>query len=411
MFLTDMYKGANDMVTGDSSYIKKINRGLILQKIMEHGYISRADLSKITGLNKATISVQVADLLDEKLICEKQLEHSAIGRRPIMLSINEDAGYVIGIDVDYKSIIYTISNLKGIPVYENEEKFDTDDYVSIINTIISKIKKYQMDYSDHPYGLVNAVIGIHGTVNKQDGSILFNPRYKWLQKNIKDDLQKELTIPVFVENNANLSAYAEKVYKHHQSSNLLTIILTSGIGSGMIIDGDLQKGFNGYAGEMGHMIIFPNGEACRCGNHGCWELYASEPSLIKKIEAELQKSDLSIADIQQFIIEDHIIVKSFLNQYLQYVSIGLNNIINLYNPETIVINSGLLKIFPESVEKLKAHLISSVSEYGEIVLSDLGDHACVFGACAIGIQQFLDVQDIQLSLPETKKVIKTKNPV
>ncbi|HZG73291.1 MAG TPA: ROK family protein [Chondromyces sp.] len=388
------------MVTGDSSYIKKINRSLILQKIIEHGLISRADLSKITGLNKATVSVQVADLLHEELIRETQLEHNSVGRRPIMLSINEDAGYVLGIDLDYKSIIYTISNLKGKPVYEKEDKVDTDDYDSIIQTIIRKIKEYQLDFSDRPYGIVNAVIGIHGTVNKRDESIRFNPRYRWLKKSIKEDLQRELTIPLFVENNANLSAYAEKVYKHHHSTNLLTVILTSGIGSGMIIDGELHKGFHGYAGEMGHMIIYPNGEACRCGNHGCWELYASEPKLLKKLEAELQQTNLSISDIQKFLEADHIIVKSFLDRYLQYISIGLNNIINLYNPETIVINSRLLKAYPGSVEKLKGHLISSVSEYGELVLSDLENHSCVLGACALGIQHFLDVQEIRLSLPE-----------
>ncbi|MFS0820137.1 ROK family protein [Bacillus sp. 1P02SD] len=398
------------MVTGDSSYIKKINRSLILQKIIENDFISRADLSKITGLNKATISVQVADLLQEELVYEKQLEHHSVGRRPIMLSINEDAGYVLGIDVDYKSIIYTISNLKGKPVFENEEKVDTDDYDSIIKTLIGKIKEYQLHFSDSPYGVVNAIIGIHGTVNKQIGSIRFNPRYKWVQKNIKEDLQKELSIPIFVENNANLSAYAEKVYKHHHSNNLLTLILTSGIGSGMIIDGELQKGFHGYAGEMGHMIIFPNGDACRCGNHGCWELYASETKFLRNLETEINQTNLSIADIQNFLKTDHIIVKSFIDRYLQYVSIGLNNIINLYNPETIVINSRLLKIYPGSVEKLKGNLISSVSEYGEIVLSDLGNYSCVLGACALGIQHFLDVHNIQLYLPETQ-LLKEESPV
>lgn len=388
------------MVTGDSSYIKKINRSLILQKIIEHGLISRADLSKITGLNKATVSVQVADLLQEELICETQLEHHSVGRKPIMLSINEDAGYVLGIDLDYKFIIYTISNLKGKPVYKYEEKLDTDDYDFIIKTIFKKVKEYQLDFSDYPYGLVNTVIGIHGTVNKQDGSIRLNPRYRWLQKNFKEDLQSELSIPIFVDNNANLSAYAEKVYNHHHSNNLLTIILTSGIGSGMIIDGELHKGYHGYAGEMGHMIIFPNGEACKCGNHGCWELYASEPKLLKKLEAELQQTNLSISDIQKLLEAEHIIVKSFIDRFLQYISIGLNNIINLYNPETIVMNSRLLKIYPRSIEKIKGYLISSVSDYGALVLSDLGDRSCVFGACALGIQQFLDVQELQLSLPE-----------
>lgn len=398
------------MVTGDSSYIKKINRSLILRKIIEHGFISRADLSKITGLNKATVSVQVADLLNEELIYETQLVHHTIGRRPIMLSINEDAGYVLGIELDYKSIFYTVSNLKGKPVLEYEEKLDTEDYHLIVQAMIKKIKEYIQQFSNSSYGLVNAVIGIHGTINKQDESIRFNPRYRWLQKNIKEDLQKEIKLPLFIENNANLSAFAEKVYKHHHSNNLLTIILTSGIGSGMIINGELHKGFHGFAGEMGHMIIAQNGDPCRCGNHGCWELYASEPRLLMTLEDELQRPNLSISDIQKYLEADHIIVKSFMERYLQYISIGLNNIINLFNPETIVINSRLLEIFPDSVKKLKGLLISSVGEYGELVLSDLGSHSCVLGACALGIQQFLDVQEIQFTLSE-QQPYKAASPV
>ena len=105
------------MITGDGAYIKKINRSIILSKIIEHEMISRADLSKITGLNKATISVQVADLLDEDLIYETKLEHNVVGRRPIMLSINKSAGYVLGIDLDYKHIQYTVSDLGGNPVH------------------------------------------------------------------------------------------------------------------------------------------------------------------------------------------------------------------------------------------------------------------------------------------------------
>src|SRR5690625_1527250 len=103
------------MITGDGAYIKKINRSIILRKIIEHDLISRADLSKITGLNKATISVQVANLLEEELIYETTQEHNVVGRRPIMLSINHEVGYVLGIDFDYRHIQFTIADLSGNP--------------------------------------------------------------------------------------------------------------------------------------------------------------------------------------------------------------------------------------------------------------------------------------------------------
>lgn len=387
------------MVTGDGAYIKKINRSLILKNIIEHGKISRADLSKITSLNKATISVQVASLLEDELIYETQQEHNTVGRRPIMLSINGQAGFVLGIDLDYNQIQFIVSDIKGCPVQSDTITIETDDYDAIVHLLVKHIKEYDSKYSNSRYGLVNVMIGIHGTVNK-DESILFVPKYQWRNKILKAQLDKELNMPISIENNANLSSYAERVYKHHKSDNLLTIILTSGIGAGIMIDGELHKGFHGYAGEMGHMIISPDGEICRCGNHGCWELYASEPPLLAQLSKVLNRPNLTFDDMQKLIVAQDPIIYKELDQFIKYLSIGLNNIINLYNPETLVINSEILQMYPSVIDKIENNLVSSVSQYRELVLSDLGNKACGLGACALAIQRFLEVPELILTVPE-----------
>ncbi|WP_249872576.1 ROK family transcriptional regulator [Oceanobacillus saliphilus] len=381
------------MVTGDGAYIKKINRSLILQNIIEHGFISRAELSKITGLNKATISVQVVDLLDENLVCETQQEHHAVGRRPIMLSINGEAGYVLGIDLDYEQIKYRISDLQGNMVYTETVLCNTDDYDESVNVLIKLIQKYKKKYAGSHYGLVQTIIGIHGTVNN-DETIFFVPKLQWHSKNLKGDLEKALDMNISIENNANLSSFAERVYKHHHSNNLLTLILSSGIGAGIMIDGKLHKGYDGYAGEMGHMVIWPDGRKCRCGNHGCWELYAAERVVYSSLAEKLSKSSCDFDDLKQLTAENDPTTREVMKTYIKHVSIGLNNIINLYNPETLVINSELLKLYPNAVEELEEYLISSVSSYREIVLSDLGSNASVMGACALAIQNFFEVSEI-----------------
>lgn len=384
------------MVTADGAYIKKINRSLILSKINENGLISRADLSKITGLNKATISVQVAQLLEEELIIETRQEHNVVGRRPIMLSINQEAGFVLGIDLDKHEIQYTVSDLLGNPVYSYTHKLETDNYEEIVQILIKQIKAYMAKCTHSRYGMISVMIGVHGTVNK-DESILFIPKFQWHHKDLKTDLEKEINIFISVENNANLSAYAENVYRHHKSDHLLTLILSSGIGTGIMIDGKLEKGYHGYAGEMGHMIIFPDGKLCKCGNLGCWEGYASETSLLEQLGTSLNNPNLTLNDVQKLLADKDIITCKQMDQFIKNISIGVNNIINLYNPETLVINSELLRLYPDAVEEIKSNLVSSVSQYREIVLSDLGLKACVMGACALAIQHFLD---ISLSLEE-----------
>src|SRR5690625_4370649 len=122
----------SEMITGDGAYIKQINRGVILREIIKHQSISRAELAKITGLNKATISVQVADLLKDDLIIETEQIHHAVGRRPIMLSINRHVGYVLGVDLDYHQIQYTVSDLGGNPVDTETIHFNTDHYDEIV---------------------------------------------------------------------------------------------------------------------------------------------------------------------------------------------------------------------------------------------------------------------------------------
>lgn len=385
------------MITGDGAYIKKINRGLILRKIIEEKSISRADLSKITGLNKATVSVQVSDLLDDHLIRETLLEHNFVGRRPIMLSINEHAGYVLGIDVDYQHIQFMVTDLNGQPVHSKTISFKTADYDEIASILTERILDYEQQYANSRYGLISANIGVHGTVTT-DEVIQFVPTFQWRNKNLKADLEKHVSIPISVHNNANLSALAERVYHYQQSNHLLCIMLTSGIGVGHMVKGKIQTGFHGFAGEMGHMIVQQDGEQCNCGNRGCWELYSSEKSLFKKLKNQLQVDELSYANLQDLIEKEHDLVCAIIEQYIVDLSTGLNNLINLYNPETLVLTNAVLSMYPHAVEKLKLNLNSTVSHYGALELSTLGIQSCALGGCAFGIQEFLEIPEMALSL-------------
>ena len=381
------------MVIGDGAYIKKLNRSLILQKIIEHEFISRAEIAKITGLNKATISVQVADLLDAKLVQETQQEHNTVGRRPIMLSINGSAGYVLGIDLDFKEIKFQISDLQGNIVETNTMVINTEVYEEVLYILIEEIGTYNEKYSTCYYGLVQTIIGVHGTVNN-DEWIQFIPRLQWSNKDLKSDIEREIDVDISIENTANLSIFAERVYKYPESDNMLGIVLSSGIGAGIINDGKLIKGHDGYAGEIGHMIISPFGQECRCGNHGCWELYAAEPAVFSQLMEQLDRPNLSHYDIKHLLEAKDPATRDVMKTFINYVSIGLNNMINSYNPETLIINSELLKVYPNVIDEIVENLHSSVSVYRQIVLSDLGKDASVLGACALAIRNFFEVEEV-----------------
>jgi predicted NBD/HSP70 family sugar kinase len=388
------------MVTGDASFIKKINRSLIISKIIEHGLISRADLAKITGLNKATISVQAAELLAEELIIETQSEHKNLGRRPIMLSINKQAGFALGIDLDKNNITFTLSDISGTPLETHSILMKTSDYDLILKLLASQITIYKEKCSHARYGLIGVVIGIHGIVNN-DETIYFVPYHQWHNKDLKTDLQNETGISIFVENNANLCSFAEIVYKHYHSENLLSVSLYSGIGLGIMVNSKLLKGCDGYAGEIGHMIIVPDGLPCRCGNLGCWEQYASESSFVKKLSESHNNIDVTYDDIHQWFMEQDPVTNRLMKDYIKFLSYGLNNIINLYNPEILVINSELLRLYPDALEEIKAHLTSTVGQYRKLQISEFGKNACSMGACALAIKNFLEIKELSLTFDES----------
>jgi len=393
------------MITGDAAYIKKINRSLIIREIVKEGMISRADLSKVTALTRATISAQVADLLEEGFIEETQLEHNHVGRKPIMLSLNGQAGYALGIDLDYGQISFTLSNLLGQPVSTSTIEIDTTDYSKILDLLIEHIQKHRSKYTDSRYGIVGIVIAIHGLVST-DEIIHYVQKFNWHDIHLKNDLEKELGVKIYLENNANLSSFAERVFVHHETNNLLCATLYSGIGFGMMMDNEFFRGHDGFAGEAGHMIIMPGGKPCKCGNNGCWEMYASESSIFDYLSEKRIMKNLTYEHIQRWLDEGDEEVKELMEQFIYYLSIGLNNMINLYNPDVLVLDSELLRMYPNSLEKIRKNLHSSISHYRELSISSIGKKSSVLGACALAIKQFLDVPMLNLPLDVQNRKMK-----
>ncbi|NUJ33043.1 ROK family protein, partial [Pseudoalteromonas sp. 2103] len=129
---------------------------------------------------------------------------------------------------------------------------------------------------------------------------------------------------------------------------------------------------------------------------GCWELYASESTLLMELSQLLNRPTLTLKEIAELIERRDSTTMEYIKQFIKYLSIGINNMINLYNPETIVINSGILRIYPNTVKEIKSHLKSSISDYREITISKLGIKACVIGACAFAISKFLGISNLRI---------------
>src|SRR5699024_167115 len=220
--------------TGDQNLVKKINKSIVLHCIEEKGPISRAEISKATSLNKATVSTMVSELIKDNFVNEIGMGKSSGGRKPVMLYFNYHAGYSIGIDLGVNYILAILTDLKGTIVEEISEPLNGTDQETIIQQMNHVIERLVHIAPKSPYGIVGIGIGVPGSVNKE-GTILFAPNLDLDQIQLKQIIEHKFAIPTIVENEANAGVYGEQ--KYGSGKNIDTLIYVSigiGIGTGII---------------------------------------------------------------------------------------------------------------------------------------------------------------------------------
>ena len=386
------------MVTGSKELIRDINTKLVLETIINNTAISRAAIAKYLGLTKATISAIVQELINKRLVIEIGSDDTSLGRKPILLSLNRKAGYVICVDIGVDTISALRADLIGEDCSLKQIKTPKNP-TNIVNVLIELIESMRLP-KNTPYDLVGITLGIHGLV--ANNQVSFAPYYNLSGINLGENLERHFSTPVYLENEANLSVIGENTFQYDYT-NIANISVHSGIGLGIIIDHQLYTGYNGRAGEFGHTIIEIDGRQCPCGNQGCLEQYVSERTLINEF-AKLK--GLEEATFEHFRIayetNDPDAYK-IMQDFIKYMSVGVNNILNAYNPDIVVINSSFTIFFPHITEKIEAALKSKMNSYIRIVPSVLQDTSILLGGVCVGIKGFLGVDVLKLNHIDIRK--------
>ncbi|MFC7395534.1 ROK family protein [Scopulibacillus cellulosilyticus] len=376
----------------DMSKIKKNNRNIVLENIIHQAPISRAKIAQLSSLNKATISSQTSDLLKDQLIFEIGEGQSSGGRKPVMLVFNNKAGFTVGIDLGIDYILTIVSDLEGNIEFEDFDKIGNITYEETKQIVIDKIHLAIKNTPDSPHGLIGIGIGIHGFINN-DQLISFTPNSNWKNVDLKADLEKVFDIPITIENEANAGAYGEIHFGGLTSDiNTLYISIKTGIGAGIIINGQLYKGLDGFSGEIGHTTINFNGPKCHCGNKGCWEIYASERAYLNHL-SDLKGKDIHINVAIDLIKDNDKQALACLNDFASFIGFGLSNTINTFNTDSIMISSSLVNSHPlvmnTIIETIKNRKFDSVKQNTKIMTSTLGKYATALGVSAFIVNKFL----------------------
>ncbi|MGG3283672.1 ROK family protein [Paenibacillus solani] len=385
-------------ITGDQALVKRINTSIILDTIRQQAPVSRAKVSKLTGLNKATVSNLVQELCNNHLVQEIGPGQSSGGRKPQLLLFNGQAGYAVGAELRVKQMTAVLTDLEGRILAEDDTALEEHDVQTVTSLMVGMIHGLMRQAPPSPYGIIGIGIGVPGMVD-EDGTVLFAPNLGWEMVPLQQQLEDELGLPVTIDNEANAGAQGELRFGAGQDvRHLLYISAGSGIGSGIIINGELYKGARGYAGESGHMSIEADGRECTCGNRGCWELYASEKSYDNKDGILPSKNTSELVHHAELGHQETI---RHFEELGRYLGVGITNLVNGFNPQSVIIGGPLSDARPWIEETLQQVVAQRTLPYHrelmEIRFSELGSRSTMIGAAYSAISQFLG--PVRVSMP------------
>lgn len=398
--------------TGNQSLVKQINKSIVFKLIENKGPLSRAQISKDAGLNKATVSSLVAELIEESFIYEIGSGDSSGGRKPIMLRFNNEAGYAIGIDLGVNYILGVLTDLSGTVKEEKMIYIQEVSFEYVVEKVMLVVQALINLAPESTYGIVGIGIGVPGNVDKAD-KILFAPNLGWKQIDLKSVIENEFNIHTKIENEANAGSHGERLYGAGKGiSNLVYVSIGIGIGTGIIIHDHLYTGVSGISGEMGHITINANGRKCPCGNQGCWELYASENALLMEAKSRDMLSEVDGEYLMHLFAEaekGNLEILRLLDQLGENIGIGLVSIINTFNPEVVVIGNRIAqfeKWIEKPISKVVTDRLSSFhKENTNINFSNLGKYSCAIGAASFSILSFFSDKGMAVHIPRENETL------
>ncbi len=256
-----------------SGTAREVNRRIVLNLIRAHGAISRADLARKTGLQKSTVSLIIEQLIAEDWIAEGMVGYSPRGRKPTYLRLNVERLGVIGVNLRPSSTTIALADLNAN--FRAQESIPTPPTPQLF--LEETIRRINNLRKSHPELTCEGIgVCLPGRVDLDAKKLVFAPNLGWEDVDLRTPLEEGTGLPVALENAANACALAEMWFGRWERVRDLAIVTVSeGIGTGIILNGQLVTGPTGRAGEFGHVTINPDGPVCKCGKRGCWEVFAS----------------------------------------------------------------------------------------------------------------------------------------
>jgi predicted NBD/HSP70 family sugar kinase len=323
-----------------SEGVRDINRRAVLNLIRTKQPISRADLARVSGLQRSTISLIVEDLIEGHWVLEGPTGRLPRGRRPTFLRLNDDR-VIIGVDIRPLQITVALSDVNG--KFTSQEVMPTGSNPKVaVEGIITRIQRMLRSCGGKKVEGIG--ISLPGRVAPGSGRLVFAPNLAWTDFDIAQAVEKATGFDVELENAANACVLAAVWFDHIESRNLVLVTVSEGIGTGVLVNGHLARGFSGMAGEFGHVPLDPDGPLCSCGSHGCWEVFASNRAALRYyFESSAQTGGLNFQDLLSLADQGDGKAVKALEKMAQFLGRGMRMIVAGLDPEQILVIGDLTR--------------------------------------------------------------------
>ncbi|WP_312469652.1 ROK family transcriptional regulator [Neobacillus sp.] len=376
----------------DQLLMKKQNKNLVLEIIRNQSPISRMEIAKVIGMSPTSITRIVNELHIQGYVRETELVTSGVGRKAALLDVCDDVLYTIGIELDKLIIKIGIVNYVGeIVAWESVEREAFEDYNETLDKVNLNLKVL-IDINRIPTEkIIGIAVGLPGLIDYKKGVVMVSDQLKWKNVNLADDLKQLTQFDVIVDNELKMKIVAENFKGMTKDSrNAVLVGIGSGIGSAIILNGEIYRGETNNAGEIGHTVIDPTGNVCHCGKVGCLATYISEGAILT--DSRKVKEIGSIDDVFDSYRNGESWAINILDRTSTYIALAISNILCLYNPEVIILSGNTIEKLPEIKEvieqKCELYIWEPIKESVKIVYSQLSDRGVVLGA-AIQAQNLL----------------------
>lgn len=324
-----------------SEAIRNVNRRIVLNLIRTRHPISRADLARVSGMQRSTISLIVEELIRENWVIEGPTGRLPRGRRPTFLHLNENR-VIIGVDIRPINTTVAVADVNG--TFTAQETFVTPrDPAAAIALLIKRIKA--IVHGCEGKKIEGIGISVPGRINRSEGRLVFAPNLKWRDVDLGKPIAKATGLDVELENAANACVLAAVWFdRMDECRDLVVVTVSEGIGIGIYANGELARGHNNMAGEFGHVPLDPNGPLCSCGTRGCWEVFASNRAALRYYhESAVHSGRPNFADLLRLAdLGDNRAAKA-LDTMAHYLGRGMRMIVAGLAPERIVVIGELTK--------------------------------------------------------------------